>query len=145
MLMFVRSILSEPSSIALLLAVILLRIMPSGASTQPHYFSVALSILKLAIYVFIGWKLIKALNRWLTIRSINNFVDDPTWDWPKETAVVTGGSSGIGAEIVHALAKHKIKTIILDVNEPISKLGVYIQHFQHPSRTSVSNKTKNKV
>jgi hypothetical protein len=22
---------------------------------------------------------------------------------------------------------------------------VYIQHFQHPSRTSVSNKTKNKV
>lgn len=143
--MFVHSILSDPSSIALLLALTLLRIMPLGASTQPHYFLVALNILKSAIYVVIGLKLIKTLNRWLTTRSINNFVDDPTWDWPKETAVVTGGSSGIGAEIVRALAKQKIKTIILDVNKPLSELGAYIQHSQYSSRTSVSNMTKNKV
>ncbi|OQE83764.1 hypothetical protein PENNAL_c0030G04973 [Penicillium nalgiovense] len=96
--------------------------MPLGASTQSHHFLIALKILQSAIYGLIGLKLIKALNQWVTRRSINNFVDDPTWDWPKETAVVTGGSSGIGAEIVRELAERKIKTIILDINKPISKL-----------------------
>lgn len=124
--MSLHSILSDRSSIALLLALTLLRTMPLGASTQSHHFLIALKILQSAIYGLIGLKLIKALNQWVTRRSINNFVDDPTWDWPKETAVVTGGSSGIGAEIVRELAERKIKTIILDINKPISKLGTYI-------------------
>ncbi|KAJ5477588.1 hypothetical protein N7530_003097 [Penicillium desertorum] len=91
--------------------------MPLGASTQSHHFLVALKTLQSAIYDLTGLKLIKALNQWVARRSINNFVDDPTWDWPNETAVVTGGSSGIGAEIVRELAKRKIKTIILDINK----------------------------
>lgn len=68
-------------------------------------------------------KLVKALNGWISHRSYNNFIDDPSWNWPNELAIVTGGSSGIGAEIVCGLAKHQIRTIILDINPPSTKLG----------------------
>ncbi|CAG8160906.1 unnamed protein product [Penicillium nalgiovense] len=137
--MSLHSILSDRSSIALLLALTLLRTMPLGASTQSHHFLIALKILQSAIYGLIGLKLIKALNQWVTRRSINNFVDDPTWDWPKETAVVTGGSSGIGAEIVRELAERKIKTIILDINKPISKLeGVAFYQVNLASSSAIS-------
>jgi FlaA1/EpsC-like NDP-sugar epimerase len=117
MLMSLRFILSNRSSIALFLALTLLRTMPLGASTQSHHFLVALKTLQSAIYDLTGLKLIKALNQWVARRIVNKVVDDPTWDWPNETAVVTGGSSGIGAEIVRELAKRKIKTIILDINK----------------------------
>jgi all-trans-retinol dehydrogenase (NAD+) len=47
------------------------------------------------------------------------------WDWPRELAVVYGGSSGIGAETVRELNRHNVETIILDVNPPKSKLCTY--------------------
>lgn len=40
------------------------------------------------------------------------------WDWVKEVAVVTGGSSGIGLETVKGLAKAGIKVAILDIQKP---------------------------
>jgi hypothetical protein len=87
-----------------------------------------------AIYVLLLGRLVVIANKWVSERSYNNFVDDSSWDWPNEMAIVTGGSSGIGAEIVHGLARHNIRTIILDINEPTSKLGIlYRLHFQHRS------------
>lgn len=49
---------------------------------------------------------------------MNNFVRDKTWDWRKEIVIVTGGSSGIGLEMVNRFAQLRIKTIILDVVPP---------------------------
>lgn len=40
------------------------------------------------------------------------------WMWPHEVAVVTGGCSGIGYDVVKRLAKKNIKIAVLDVQAP---------------------------
>ena len=62
--------------------------------------------------------MIPRFNAWLTRRKVNNYLTDSSWDWTKEVVVVTGGSSGIGKEIVLKLAKKHIKVIIVDLNAP---------------------------
>jgi len=74
----------------------------------------------LSIGVFVA---LRRLNLWLSWRKANNGVMRKVWDAPKEIAIVTGGSSGIGAKIVELLEQNNIKTIILDVNAPPKKLG----------------------
>jgi len=58
------------------------------------------------------------LSSELTEFSRNNwrFADTGRWNWKEEVAVVTGGCSGIGEEIVKALAKRGVKVVILDVS-----------------------------
>lgn len=124
---FLRHVLSDRLTIALLLSLGLLKTMLPKALDRAYYYSAGFRTLQSAIYTAIGVKLIFALNKWITHRSINNFVDDTTWDWPKELAVVTGGSSGIGAETVRELNRHNVKTIILDINPPTSKQCTYEQ------------------
>jgi all-trans-retinol dehydrogenase (NAD+) len=57
------------------------------------------------------------LSSTLTSFSRNNWrlADTHRWQWNKEVAVVTGGCSGIGEEIVKALSKKGVKVVILDV------------------------------
>ncbi|KZM20375.1 uncharacterized protein EKO05_0006935 [Ascochyta rabiei] len=118
---FLRSVLSDRLTIALFLSLALFKVTLPRAPDRAYYYSAGLRTLQSAIYTAIGVKLLLALNKWITHRSINNFIDDTTWDWPKELAVITGGSSGIGAETVRGLSKHNVKTIILDINPPTSK------------------------
>jgi len=68
--------------------------------------------------------LLPRLSSVLTRRKVNNYLADKTWNWKKEIVVVTGGSSGIGAELVTKLAKRGVKVIIVDMNEPRGKLGM---------------------
>ena len=84
-----------------------------------------LRLLQAALYVLSFAKLVTIANKWVSERSYNNFADDSSWDWSNEMAIVTGGSSGIGAEIVRGLVQHNIRTIILDINMPTSKLGIH--------------------
>jgi hypothetical protein len=125
-------ILSDPLAIVLLLPLALFKIMPLKSLDQWAYYSTSLRALQYVIYAVIAAKVVIAFNKWITHRWINNFIDDTTWNWPKEIAVVTGGSSGIGAAIVHELAENNVKTIILDVNPPTSKLGTSVVHPLHP-------------
>jgi hypothetical protein len=56
----------------------------------------------------------------LTERSLNNGEwrgDVERWDWEKEVAVVTGGCSGIGEEVVRGLADRGVRVVVLDVAE----------------------------
>jgi len=87
--------------------------------TLGHIFELAKNknILAGAAAVFlIG--LIPRFNAWLTRRKVNNYLTDSSWDWTKEVVVVTGGSSGIGKEIVLKLAKEHSKVTIVDLNAP---------------------------
>lgn len=70
------------------------------------------------LYILFGVGLLSRLSSWLSRWSVNNFVRDKTWDWTKEVVVVTGGSSGIGLEMVNRFTQLRIKTIILDVVPP---------------------------
>lgn len=54
-----------------------------------------------------------AENRWMLKR------DSGVWQWQNELAVVTGGSSGIGAMVVRELVARGIKVVVLDV-EPLA-------------------------
>ncbi|KAF2464415.1 NAD(P)-binding protein [Lindgomyces ingoldianus] len=94
--------------------------LPISPNQWPFY-SAGLKVLQPFAIVVTVARLLGAINQWLSKKATNNFVEDPTWDWPNELAVVTGGSSGIGAEIVRGLVMHKVKTIILDINPPASK------------------------
>lgn len=72
-----------------------------------------LSLLK---WVF-GLSLTHYLSSELTYFARNNwtFSDKSRWNWKEEIAVVTGGCSGIGEEVVKSLAKRGVKVVILDV------------------------------
>jgi all-trans-retinol dehydrogenase (NAD+) len=52
-----------------------------------------------------------ARNNWLLAKQTD-------WDWPNEVAVVTGGSGGIGANVVQGLARKGIKVAVIDIVEP---------------------------
>lgn len=46
----------------------------------------------------------------------NNWTTDPAWDWDNEIVVITGGSSGIGADLAQSLYARnpKTKVVIID-------------------------------
>ncbi|KZL86022.1 short-chain dehydrogenase reductase family 16c member 6 [Colletotrichum incanum] len=74
--------------------------------------------------------LLPRMNEWLSNRRANNYVSDKSWDWSKEIIVVTGGSSGIGANIVEILECRNVRTIILDLNPPAAKTGSNVSFYQ---------------
>ncbi len=71
-----------------------------------------------SLSVLFSISLLRKLNSTLSRQVLNNFTTDKTWDWAKEIVVITGGSSGIGAEVVKMLTEKNIKVIILDVVPP---------------------------
>ncbi|KAB2571534.1 Short-chain dehydrogenase/reductase SDR [Lasiodiplodia theobromae] len=61
------------------------------------------------------------ISAWLDRNAANNWTRDDTWDWTdagNELVVVTGGSDGIGKEIVLQLAARGIRVAVLDIQAP---------------------------
>ncbi|KHN95542.1 dehydrogenase/reductase SDR family member 8 precursor [Metarhizium album ARSEF 1941] len=56
----------------------------------------------------------------------------PGWDWPREVAVVTGGSSGIGLAIVHKLVAAGVKVAVFDVQPlpPQLQAGPLVRYYR---------------
>lgn len=78
---------------------------------------VAKSTLVVALKWLLALGLIRNGSSFLSNLAINNyrFSDKKRWNWSEETAVVTGGCSGIGEEITKALAARGVKVFVLDM------------------------------
>ncbi|KAM3458270.1 hypothetical protein MY3296_000476 [Beauveria thailandica] len=77
---------------------------------------------ELALRVVFGWGLVKGVNAVLNSAASNawRFTKARGWDWPAEVAVVTGGCSGIGLNVVEQLTARGVRCAILDV-QPLPK------------------------
>lgn len=83
--------------------------------------------------VFIALGLVHNASSLLTSVALNNWQwrsDKHNWEWSKEVAVVTGGCSGIGEEIVKGLNKRGVRVVVLDVQEVPDRLkdGMFRAH-----------------
>ncbi|KAF2649837.1 NAD(P)-binding protein [Lophiostoma macrostomum CBS 122681] len=88
----------------------------------------AISSLRWFFAICLLWQVNVILSRWAENRWSWR-TDRSAWNWEKEVAVVTGGSSGIGAEIVQRLISHGIRVAVLDI-VPLSDA---LQHNDHIS------------
>ncbi|ORY03830.1 short chain dehydrogenase/reductase-like protein [Clohesyomyces aquaticus] len=64
----------------------------------------------------------RCINAYYSFWSLNNYVDDKSWDWNEEFVLITGGSGGIGADMARRFAKRGIKIAIWDITIPASDL-----------------------
>lgn len=89
------------------------------ASLPPDY---DLAKVKMVLMALAAVGALRAANNKLSSMAVNNWRlgGAPGWDWPKEIAVVTGGSSGIGLAIVKKLLTKGIKVAVFDI-QPLPK------------------------
>lgn len=101
-----------------------------GFADKLPYASLRAAILKLdspttprVLGVLLAIGLVRHLNRYLNIAASNawRLSARKDWDWPNEIAVVTGGASGIGANITADLAAMGVRVAVLDVQAPPEK------------------------
>ncbi|PLN80385.1 hydroxysteroid 17-beta dehydrogenase 11 [Aspergillus taichungensis] len=76
----------------------------------------------------------KCLNKW----TANNFTRSDPWDPTRELALVTGGCSGIGKQIMLDLVAAGVRVVILDIQEPPFKLPANVA-FYNADITSSDN------
>lgn len=79
--------------------------------------------------ILVYWGLLRWLNNFLNRRALSNGVSDK-YDWSKEVVVVTGGSDGIGKEVVKLLAASKVKVAVLDVQPLTYEAPPSAKYFQ---------------
>ncbi|KAF8424925.1 hypothetical protein EV426DRAFT_597828 [Tirmania nivea] len=78
-------------------------------------------IKRLRYLTYLG--LFHRLNAFFSKGALNNWAKDETWNWDKEVIVITGGSAGIGKEVVLWLSRvllergKKGKIVVLDIME----------------------------
>ncbi|KAL4931223.1 uncharacterized protein BDV17DRAFT_23565 [Aspergillus undulatus] len=122
-------------TILILVLIIILTIIPILATTPPLPFKTKTLILLaslLALYALI------TLNNHLTRSAQNNWVHSAPWRPSQETALVTGGSSGIGRQIVADLAGLGLKAVVVwDVKKSEEVLSPNV-HFYKVDVTSPS-------
>ncbi|EKG22426.1 Short-chain dehydrogenase/reductase SDR [Macrophomina phaseolina MS6] len=90
------------------------------ASTHPT----ALKHLKTLLYLGLADR----VSAWLDRAVANNWTND-TYDWNKELVVVTGGSDGIGKEIVLLLSALSIRVAVIDIQPPTYDLPAAASYF----------------
>ncbi|KAJ0423144.1 hypothetical protein BJY00DRAFT_299755 [Aspergillus carlsbadensis] len=75
-------------------------------------------------------QLLRGVNRYLSQKAQNNWVQAQPWSPRNELVLVTGGSSGIGKQIVLDLVQLNVKTLIFDIQQPDFKLPSNVFFFK---------------
>ncbi|CAL5865874.1 uncharacterized protein PFLUO_LOCUS80 [Penicillium psychrofluorescens] len=88
-----------------------------------------------ALGVVIALALLRSTNNFLTRWSMNNWRRNGPWRSERELILITGGSSGIGKQVVEDLAKTGVRIVVLDINEPAEAFPANVA-FYHADITS---------
>ncbi|KAI1432486.1 hypothetical protein GGR50DRAFT_688913 [Xylaria sp. CBS 124048] len=93
----------------------------SLARTFPQWYTriskFDLGVASTALRVVFGLALVRVVNRVLNVAANNSWrlTVGKGWEWSKEIAVVTGGSSGIGKLLAERLASEGVRVAVLDI------------------------------
>ena len=82
-------------------------------------------LLQNGLAALVVFRLLKKISDQLSWYSLNNYTKLPEWKPHQELVLLTGGNSGIGAEIMKDLSRHGAKVVILDVQEPKAQLRMF--------------------
>ncbi|KAI3139286.1 hypothetical protein CBS147325_6634 [Penicillium roqueforti] len=70
------------------------------------------------------------LNTKISERVINNFQGSEAWIPENELVLLTGGSGGIGREIMEDLSRNKVRVVVLDIIRPTFELPENVTFYQ---------------
>ncbi|CAI7619983.1 unnamed protein product [Penicillium glandicola] len=88
------------------------------------------SIITSSLGVLVGSIVLYYLHTRISERVLNNFqVNDP-WIPEDELVLLTGGSGGIGRQIMEDLSRRKVRVVILDINLPTFELPENVTFYQ---------------
>ncbi|KAJ5689828.1 Dehydrogenase RED2 [Penicillium macrosclerotiorum] len=82
--------------------------------------------------------LLRSLNMSLSQWTLNNWTRSGSWDPACELILVTGGSSGIGKQVMQDLARTGVRVIILDITEPSFQLPANVSFYRVDITSSAS-------
>lgn len=71
-----------------------------------------------------GFALLRYTNRTLSRWSVNSWQSD-SWQGDKELVLVTGGTGGIGRQVMEDLSAAGARVVIVDIKEPEFKLRMF--------------------
>ncbi|OQE22221.1 hypothetical protein PENFLA_c013G07812 [Penicillium flavigenum] len=87
-------------------------------------------IITSSLSVLMGSIVLYYLHTKISERVLNNFQASDTWIPENELVLLTGGSGGIGKQIMEDLFRQKVRVVILDINRPIFKLPENVTFYQ---------------
>ncbi|OQE46414.1 hypothetical protein PENCOP_c001G02449 [Penicillium coprophilum] len=88
------------------------------------------SIITSTLSVLIGSLVLYYLHTNISEKVLNNFQATEPWIPENELVLLTGGSGGIGRQIMEDLSRKKVRVVILDINRPIFELPENVSFYQ---------------
>ncbi|KAJ5836060.1 hypothetical protein N7447_002086 [Penicillium robsamsonii] len=97
-------------------------------------------IITTSLSLLIGSLVLYYLHTNISERILNNFQASEAWIPENELVLLTGGSGGIGRQILEELARNKVRVVVLDINRPTFDLPGNVTFYQTDiaSATSLS-------
>lgn len=72
----------------------------------------------------------RATNRFLSQCALQNWTVNSAWNPASELVLLTGGTSGIGKQVMEDLSKTGVRVVILDINEPTFTLPSNVSFYK---------------
>jgi short-subunit dehydrogenase len=87
-------------------------------------------IITSSLSVLMGSIVLYYLHIKISERVLNNFQSSDTWIPENELVLLTGGSGGIGRQIMEDLSRQKVRVVILDIKRPTFELPENVTFYQ---------------